>query len=174
MDIPASMADMLGFKVLRMGTSYDRERFFFDIPMAHVNGRRTRYGYELPGGRIVRSHNIASLLGKEVLAIYDGGPEGSDQQKLVFETNPDGTKIEKIVFFLEITEPAEESYWLLEEDPEAEWELEEDAEFWELEESQGPDFLSIMDEPIPKNVFPDRNSDDNFYVIQEDDFGEPQ
>lgn len=173
MDLPASMADIIGFKVLRMGTSHDRERFFFDIPAARVNNHRIRYGYELPGGRIVRSSNIASLLGHEVLDIYDGGPEGTDFQKLVFETNPDGTLIQKAVFYLEITEPTEEAYWLLESDPEEEWELEEDASFWELEESQGPEFLSIEDETIPKNIYPDRSSDDNFYSIQFDDFEEP-
>src|SRR5688572_25601781 len=104
MDIPESMNDLIGFPVLRMGTSYDRERFFFDIPNARVNNRRTRYGYELPGGRIVRSLNLPSLLGKTVLAIYDGGTEGADEQKLVFETNPDGTKVERIVFYLELGE----------------------------------------------------------------------
>lgn len=173
MDLPASMADMLGFKVLRMGTSHDRERFFFDIPAARVNNRRIRYGYELPGGRILRSSNIASLLGHEVLAVYDGGTEGTDLQKLVFETNPDGTLIQRAIFYLQITEPTEGAYWLLESDPEEEWALEEDDGFWELEESGGPAFMSIQDEPIAKNIYPDRNSDDNFYTIQFDDFEEP-
>lgn len=175
MDLPASMSEMIGYKILRMGTSHDRERFFFDIPMARANNRRTRYGYELPGGRIKRSLNLESLLGNEVLAIYDGGTEGATEQKLVFETNPTETKIERTVFFLEITEPSEAAYWLLEEDPEAEWELEESlTDFWELEESQGPEYLSIQDETIPRNIYPDRNSDDNFYTIQEDDFREPE
>jgi hypothetical protein len=173
MDLPASMADMLGYKVLRMGTSHDRERFFFDIPAARENNRRIRYGYELPEGRILRSHNIKNLLGQEVLAIYDGGTEGTDEQKLVFETNPTETKIERIVFYLQITEPTSSGYWLLESDPEEELELEEGDGFWELEESGGPEFMSIQDEVIPKNIYPNRNSDDNFYTIQFDDFEEP-
>lgn len=174
MQIPASMLTLVGEQIFRFGTSYDRQRFFLDIPAARRNNNRTRYGYELPGGRILRSQNIESLLGKVVLDVYDGGPEGTDEQKLVFETNPDGTKLERCIFFLQITEPTDEAYWLVEEDPEAEWELEEGAEFWELEESQGPEFMSIEDETIPKNIFPNVNSDDNFYIIQEDDFQEPE
>lgn len=172
MDIPASMADMLGFKVLRMGTSHDRERFFFEIPAARVNNRRIRYGYELPGGRINRSLNIASLLGHEVLAIYDGGPEGATEQKLVFETNPTETKVERIVFFLEVTSPTEEARWQLEDS--TDYELEESiTDFWLLEESGGGEYLEIADEVIPKNIYPSVNSDDNFYTIHMDDFEEP-
>jgi hypothetical protein len=173
-DIPATMLTLVGERILRLGTSYNRERFFFDIPPARRNNNRFRYGYYLPEGRIVRSLNLSNLLGKVVLDVYDGGTEGANEQKLVFETNPDGTKIERIILFLEITEPTDGAYWLLEEDPEAEWELEEDEEFWELEESDGPSFASIEDEAIPRNIYPDVNSYTNFYVIQEDDFEEPR
>lgn len=175
MDIPSSMQTLVGERILRMGTSYNRERFFFDIPAADRNDDRTRYGYYLPEGRIVRSLGIEHLLGRTVLDIFDGGTEGEDEQKLVFETNPDGTKIEHCIFWLEITEPTQSGFWLLEEDPEEEWELEEtEIDFWELEESGGPAFAVIEDATIPKNIYSSVNSAVNFYVIQEDDFREPE
>lgn len=175
MDIPATMQTLVGERILRFATSHNRERFFFDIPTARRNNNRTRYGYYLPEGRILRSHNISNLLGKVVLDVYDGGPEGADEQKLVFETNPDGTKIQKIILFLQVTSPTAEAFWLLEEDPEAEWELEESlTDFWELEESQGSEYMEINDTTIPRNIYSNVDSDEKFYTVQEDDFGEPE
>jgi hypothetical protein len=168
-DIPASMQTLVGERILRMGTAYNRRRFFFDIPAAQRNNNRTRYGYYLPEGRIARSRGIEHLLGRTILDIFDGGTEGLDEQKLVFETNPDGTKVEHCIFWLQITSPTQE------EDPEAEWELEEGAgEFWELEESSGPAFASIEDAVIPKNIYKNTNVNEEFYIIQEDDFREPE
>jgi hypothetical protein len=175
MDIPATILTLVGERILRMGTSTDRQRFFFDIPAANRNSDRTRYGYYLPEGRILRSLGIEHLLGRTVLDVYDGGTEGTDTQKLVFETNPDGTKIENCIFWLQITEPTSAAYWLLEEDPEVEWELEEtEIDFWELEESEGPAFASIEDTAIPRNIYSSVDSEERFYIIQEDDFREPE
>lgn len=174
MDIPASMQTLVGERILKMGTATNRRRFFFDIPAAQRNNNRTRFGYYLPEGRIIRSLGIEHLLGRTVLDVFDGGSEGTDEQKLVFETNPDGTKIEHCIFWLQITEPTEPAYWLVEEDPDAEWELEEDSEFWELEESEGSAFASIEDAVIPKNIYKNTNVDEEFYIIQEDDFREPE
>lgn len=175
MDIPATMQTLVGERVLRMGTSTDRQRFFFDIPAAQHNSNRTRYGYYLPEGRIARSKGIEHLLGRTVLDVFDGGTEGADEQKLVFETNPDGTKIEHCIFWLHITEPTVSGFWLLEEDPEAEWELEEtEIDFWELEESDGPEFASIEDATIPRNIWKNTNVAEEFYIVQEDDFREPE
>jgi hypothetical protein len=169
------MQTLVGERILRMGTAYNRQRFFFDIPAAERNNDRTRYGYYLPEGRIVRSKGIEHLLGRTVLRIFDGGSEGIDEQKLVFETNPDGTKLEYCIFWLEITEPTPEMYWLLEEDPAEEWELEESVvDYWELEESGGPAGASIEDTTIPRNIFKNTNVAEEFYIIQEDDFREPE
>jgi hypothetical protein len=171
-DIPASMQTLVGERILRLGTSTERERFFFDIPAAQRNGNRTRYGYEVVDGRIVRSLNLENLLGRVVLEIFDGGPEGVDERKLVFRTNPTGEEDLYCILFLEVGAPTEEAAWLLETD--VEYELEEDTEFWLLEESGGSEYLELEDVTIPKNIYPDVNSDDDFYVIQEDDFGEPE
>jgi hypothetical protein len=174
MDIPASMQTLIGERILRFGTSYNRERFFLDIPAADRNDDRTRFGYYLPGGRIVRSLGIEHLLGRTVLDIFDGGEE-DDYHKLVFETNPDGTKLEYCIFWLEIIDPTEEAFWLLEEGVDEEWELEEDGTGgWLLEESSGASGGFIQDTTIPKNIYSNVDSDEKFYIIQEDDFREPE
>lgn len=175
MDIPASMMTLVGERILKMGTSTNRERFFFDIPAAQINNNRTRYGYYLPGGRIVRSLGIEHLLGRTVLDIFDGGSENGDEEKLVFETNPDGTKIEHCIFWLELNDPSEEMFWLLEEGVDEEYELEEDdTGGWLLEESGGPGGMAIQDTVIPRNIYSSVDSDEKFYIIQEDDFREPE
>jgi hypothetical protein len=93
----------------------------------------------------------------------------------VFKTNPEGTKIEHAIFWLQVTEPTEDAFWLLESDPLEEWELEEEeTEYWELEESGGSEYMSIEDTDIPKNIYPNVDSNEKFYIIQEDDFREPE
>lgn len=175
MDIPATMLTLVGERVLRMGTSTDRQRFFFDIPAAQRNNNRVRYGYYLPEGRILRSKGIEHLLGRTVLDVFDGGTENADEQKLVFETNPDGTKIEHCIFWLQAVDPTTGAYWLLEEDAAEEWELEESiVDYWELEESGGPAYMSIEDTVIPKNIYKNTDTETEFYIIQEDEFREPE
>lgn len=175
MDIPASMQTLIGDRVLRMGTSTDRRRFFFDITTSNANNDRTRYGYYLPEGRILRSHGIEHLLGRTVLDVFDGGTEGVDEQKLVFETNPDGTKIEYCIFWLQAEDLTPEAYWLLEENAAEEWELEESiVDYWELEESTGPALMGIEDTTIPKNIYSSVDSAEKFYIVQEDNFREPE
>lgn len=174
MDIPASMTALIGERILRFGTSYNRERFFLDIPAADRNDDRTRYGYYVPGGRILRSLGIEHLLGRTVLDIFDGGVENVTEHKLVFETNPDGTKIERCIFWLELTDPDLGDFWLLEEGTDEMWELEVEGGGWLLEEDTGIPEISIQDTDIPKNIYSSVNSDEDFYIIQEDDFREPE
>jgi hypothetical protein len=101
--IPESIQQLVGKQLRRVGTSYSRRRLFFDIPPSQSTDGRSRYGYSTPNsGLVVGSQNLPPLLGATVLAVYGGVPDSpTGPYKLIFETNPTGSKLEYTVFYIE-------------------------------------------------------------------------
>ena len=148
--------------MLCLGTSYDRTRFFLDIPRAAANNKRTRFAYNLIGGKVAGSYNLSSLLGNTVLAVeltYT-----TDLAKLIFTTNPTGSKVEKTIIYIVNRET---SYLLQEDDFLI---LQEDDFGILLEDSGDVSLTTIQDIVLPKNTFQSVDSDTNFFIVQEDDF----
>ena len=116
--LPTSIQGIVGDRVLCLGTSYDRTRFFLDIPRAAANNKRTRFAYNLIGGKVAGSYNLSSLLGNTVLAVeltYT-----TDLAKLIFTTNPTGSKVEKTIIYIVNRETSyllqEDDFLILQED----------------------------------------------------------
>jgi hypothetical protein len=167
MDIPASLTDLIGQRILRLATSYNGQIFFLDIPKVREFGNRTRFAYILDNGdgedgiaEVMRSENLAPLLGNVLLDVFDGGYEEPDLRKLVFKTNPTELEFEYSILYL--GPPPE--YLITEE---GEYVITEQGEYVILEKSEN---VSIDDYPIGKLTFGDVNSEIKLFVFQEDDF----
>lgn len=163
--IPTSMQRIVGDKFLRLGTSYDRTRFFIDIPKADPFGGRTRYGYQLTDGIITGSYNLSPLLGATVLsvtAVDDGATEG----KIIFTSNPTGSKLESTILYVGYTSGTA-SFLLAEE---GDYLIQQSGFRIILDDGGDIGDVGLSDAVLPKNVFQSVDSDTKFFVIQEDDF----
>lgn len=162
--LPASMQQIVGGRFLRLGTSYDRTRFFIDIPKADPYRGRTRYGYRLTSGVISGSYNLAPLLGSTVLSISasnETGPQG----KIIFTSNPTGSKVEHSILYVDVVSDLE---YLLEED--GDFLLQENGDRIILEAGDTIEDVVLSDTTLPANTYQSVDSDTKFFVIQEDDF----
>lgn len=162
LSLPASLQQVVGDRILRLGTSYDNTIFFVDIPRARPNSNRTRYGYTVTGGIVRGSYNLSPLLGNTVLSV--SAEEDGSVVKIIFTTNPTSSKVEHSILYVDpnITEG-----YLLEED--GDFLLQENGDRILLEQlSVGGDTLT--DATIPRNIFQSTDSDTKFFIIQEDDF----
>ena len=165
--LPTSMQQIIGDRFLRLGTSYDRTLFFIDIPKANPFRGRTRYAYRLTDGTISGSYNLAPLLGATVLSV-SLTDDGILQGKLIFTSNPTGSKVESSILYISPNEGILTEGFLLEED--GDFVLQEDDFLIILDLAGSITDTSIDDTVLEKNTFQSKDSDTKFFVIQEDDF----
>lgn len=169
LDLPSSIQELVGHKIKRLGTSYNNRRFFFDIPANRDNLNRARYGYEVVGGTIVGSYNLSPLLGGTVLEVYSTEPATNGYDQIVFRTNPTGTKQELTALYVSQGEGS--LVFLVEEEDEEDFVETEDEEFFIILEEQSEGGTSIiLDETINRDIFSPTDSDEEFFIIQENDF----
>ena len=161
--LPTSMQQIVGDRFLRLGTSYDNTKFFIDIPASRDNSNRSRFTYTITNGIVSGSYNLNSLLGATVLAIE---LVVDSVGKIVFTTNPTGTKIEKSIIYISYTD--EEVWFLLTEDED--FILQENGDRLILEYGLSLDDTTLTDAANVKNIFSATDSDTRFFVIQESDF----
>jgi len=162
--LPASIQDLVGNRLLRLGTSYNNARFFFDIPASRDTSRRSRYGYELTDGVVSGTYNLDKLLGAVVLSISLDDSESV--AKLIFTTNPTGSKVENSIIFIRYS--SDELSYLLTEDEY--YILQEDSFKILLEDPGTIEDVILSDESIDSRIFSATESETNFFIIQESDF----
>jgi hypothetical protein len=166
--LPASMQEIVGNRFLRLGTSTDNTKFFIDIPRAFVNSRRSRYGYILTDGVVLGSSNLPPLLGAVVLSVYlvAGSPEYP--AKIVFTSNPTGSKLESSIIFVDYQISLADTFYLQTEDG---FDLlQENGDSIILDDGSSIADTTLTDSTINKNLYSSTNSETKFFVIQEDDF----
>lgn len=168
MNIPSSLTSLIGSCCLQLGTSYDATKFFLDVPGSNSLDFRTRFGYSLSGARIVRSDFIENLLGRIITNVYDGGTEGNNYRKLVFESNPTGSRLLYCVLYFELIFGVEDGALLC-----------EDGVFLSQESGLGfillddfflADDITFTDTTIPRNTMSNENTDVTMYIVQENNF----
>lgn len=168
--LPSSIQQTVGHQLLRVAVSHDASRFLFDIVAARENARRTRYSYRLIDGRVTGSKNINNLIGYTVDAVYLVIP-ASGPAKIVFETNPNGSKVERSIIYIEASggAPGDESSILQEDGFNL---LQEDGASLILLEDQSLtiDDVELEDFNVGKNLFNPNDSETKFFIVHEDDF----
>lgn len=169
MDIPASLSGLVGERVLQLATSYDATKFFLDIPRTHrQTNYQTRFGFALSGARLVRSEYIENLLGRTITSVYDGGTEGNNYRKVVFETNPTGREVLRAVLYFELLVLIEDAFFLMEDGSPI---VMEDGEtYFTLESFVTADLITFASTTIPRNILSNEDTDTNQYIVQEDNF----
>jgi hypothetical protein len=164
------MQELVGRKLLRFATSFDGSHFFFDSTSTFPTRRRTRYGYRIPEGEVLSAQNLGPALGATVLAIYSVEAEPGGPAKLVIESNPTQSKLERTIIYLVGTGEVPPQLRILEEDDEDFRDIEEDG-FRELETSDaGAGEVEVLDTLIARNIFNAAGGEDDFFIIQENDF----
>jgi hypothetical protein len=161
MDIPSSLTSLIGQRILRLATSHNGEIFFLDINKVREFGNRTRFGVICESGEILKSENLAPLLGNILLDVFDGGVDSeTGAEKLVFVSNPTSQELEyTILFFIggPVTLQTED-----EEDI-----LTEDEEMLLVSEDTT---VELEDYLIGKLTFGNIDSENKQFIVQEDDF----
>lgn len=167
--LPASLQELVSHQLLRVAVSHDASRFLFDIPAARDNSRRTRYSYRLTNGAVVGSRNIGNLLGRVVLAVYLVIPE-SGPAKIVFETNPTTSQLERCIIYIDTIAGAMAGLSLL---------LQEDGfniqqeDLFNILLEDGPlsvEDIELEDFDVGKNLFNPKESETRFFIVHEDEF----
>lgn len=83
--LPASLQELVGRRILRISTSFARDRLIFDTNAVSTN-QRTRYAYAVTQ-QVDRIYNLSEMVGYAVLAIETAVPEANGQEKLVIRTS---------------------------------------------------------------------------------------
>jgi hypothetical protein len=166
--LPTSIQSLVGQKIIRVAVSHNRERIFFDVAGLRSEGKRARYGYTLePGQRVVSGTNIVPMLGATLLDVYSPTSEGTATDKIVFTTNPTGSKFEFTIFVVEQGQTLEAVLYLAEDE---DFLITEDGDNLQTEDDEVPAPANLSDQVIPKNIFSSKNSESEFFSIHEDDF----
>lgn len=169
MDLPTSLQGLVGETVLQLAVLHNTTKFFLDIPRTSRQANyKTRFGFSLGGAKLVRSENIEHLLGRRIVAVYDGGTEQIDYRKIVFETNPTGGQVLRAVLFFELLVLTEDA--LLLDESGIPLITEDGLEFLTIEDFLTADLITLEDTTIPKNIRSNEDSETTQYIVQEDNF----